>query len=335
MSLGFGLLSAQITPGDSRTWEDRYRETLELSTYLDKLGYSSVWTTEHHFVDDGYMPSLLVASAAMAAVTEQIEIGTGVVLAPLHDPLRLAEDAATVQAISNGRLTLGLGLGWSATEFEAFGADITRRGKAMTEMLQILPKAWSGDPFEWQGEVYSYPELAVRPVPSQPVPVVVGGGVDAAVRRAARYADGFFSNSSPTRLVEQIAVAKEEMERVGRDPESFRWVYYGVMYPGDINDILESVWLQIWKYSDMEASATRTGLASPPPLTDEMREKLTKRVIGGSPDRIVNTINELRETAGVPIDWVARSYFPDLPFEQQKELASELAIDVMPFLPAG
>lgn len=335
MPLGFGLLSAQITPGDSRTWEDRYRETLELSSHLDALGYASVWTTEHHFVDDGYMPSLLVTSAAMAAVTDQIEIGTGVVLAPLHDPIRLAEDAATVQAISNGRLTLGLGLGWSGVEFEAFGADMTKRGKAMTEMLQILPKAWSGEPFHWQGDVYAYPELAVRPVPSERIPIVVGGGVDAAVRRAARYADGFFSNSSPSRLVEQIKVATEEMEKAGKDPSAFRWVYYGVMYPGDVEEIIESVWLQIWKYADMEASATRTGLSNPPPLSDEMRAKVAERVIGGSSERIVDTLGQLREQTGVPIDWVARSYFPDLPFSQQKDLAEQLAAEVMPFLPAG
>ena len=330
MSLGFGLLSAQRTAGDPRTWEDRYHETLALSSALDDLGYASVWTTEHHFVDDGYMPSLLVTSAAIAAVTERIEIGTGVVLAPLHEPLRLAEDAATVQAISQGRLLLGLGLGWSTVEFEAFGADLSTRGAAMTEILQILPRAWSGEVFHWQGGVYSYPELAVRPVPTTPPPIVVGGGVDAAVRRAARYADGFFSNASPQRFIHQVRIANEEMERIGRDPDTFRWIFYSVMYPGPVSDILGSVWQQMWKYSDMEASASRGGLAETPPLTDEMAEKVRARVLGESGDRIVERLDDLRREVGVPFEVVARSYFPDLEYARQLEIVESLAANVMP-----
>ncbi|MDA2978740.1 MAG: LLM class flavin-dependent oxidoreductase [Actinomycetota bacterium] len=334
MGLGFGLLSGQRVADDARSWEDVYRELIELTVHLERRGYSSAWTTEHHFVDDGYMPSLLVTSAAMAAVTTKIEIGTGVLLAPLHHPIRLAEDAATVQAISDGRLLLGLGLGWSETEFVSFGSDISKRGKAMEEILQFLPKAWTGEPFTWDGEIYSYPELAVRPAPRKHIPVIVGGSVDAAVRRAARHADGFFSNASPERFIAQVAVADEEMERIGRDPSTFRWIYYAVMYPGHRDEILESVWHQTWKYSDMEDSATRGGpIARTGHLTDESEASMRKRIVGGSPEEIIHTIGTLRDRVGVPVEWVARSHFADLHYGPQIEIVDRLAEDVMPHLP--
>jgi probable F420-dependent oxidoreductase len=333
MTLGFGLLSAQRGPHDVRSWEDVYEETIGLSVHLEKVGYSSVWTTEHHFVDDGYMPSLLVTSAAIAASTETISIGTGVVLAPLHRPIRLAEDAATVQTISRGRLILGLGLGWSKVEYDLLGVDMSKRGTAMSEMLQFLPLAWTGEPFRWDGEVYSYPEVAIRPAPANPIPVLVGGGVDAAVRRAARYADGFFSNASPTRFVEQVRVGTEEMERMGRDPSTFRWVYYAIMYPGPIDEIVESVWQQTWKYGDMEASATRTGIAEAPGLTSDMRSTMEKRVLAGSPEQIAESLHEIRSRSDVPIEWVARSHFSDLEWNRQIEIVDILAEDLLPIVP--
>jgi len=335
MTLGFGLLSAQRSAGDSRTWEDVYTETISLSVDLEQLGYSSVWTTEHHFVDDGYMPSLLVTSAAIAAATSTIGIGTGVVLAPLHRPVRLAEDAATVQVISNGRLLLGLGLGWSKTEFDVLGVDMSKRGAAMTELLQFLPQAWTGEPFTWTGDVYAYPELAVRPAPSSPIPLIVGGGVDAAVRRAARYADGFFSNALPSRFANQVEVAHAEMDRIGRDPASFRWIYYGVMYPGPREDIVSSAWAQRWKYSDMEASATRSGISTVPTLPPAEAELIANQIIGGSSQEIIETIGSIREQVGVPVEWIARSFFADLSYDRQLGIAEQLATEVMPFIPAG
>ena len=332
MALGLGLLSAQIAPGGARTWSDAYRETLTIAERAEAKGYQSVWTTEHHFVDDGYMPSLLVTSAAIAARTTSIEIGTGVMLAPLHHPLRLAEDAATVQLLSSGRLSLGLGLGWSPIEFRAFGAEMRHRGRAMDEVLQILPQAWSGLPFRWDGDVYRFPEIAVRPTPEARIPVIIGGTVDAAVRRAARHADGFFSNASPDRFVHQVQLATDELEQTGRDPRSFRWIYYAVIFPtSDPAEALPHVWHQVWKYSDMEASATRRGpLPAAPPLSPDIEAQLRKRLVVGSGDEIVTYLRGIQERVEVPVQFVARSHFATLPLARQVEVVDQLAEEVLP-----
>jgi probable F420-dependent oxidoreductase len=338
MGLGFGLLSAQLRPGET-DWTRAYDETIRLAVEAERLGFASVWTTEHHFVDDGYMPSLMVVSAAIAQATSRIAIGTGVVLAPMHHPLRLAEDAATVQLLSHGRLLLGLGLGWSEVELAALGGLGRRRGAAMQEILEILPKAWSGDPFTHQGEVYDLPTLGVRPRPSTPIPVLIGGGAEAAVRRAARLADGLFANVPVDRFLEQVAWVLDECERIGRDPATFRFIHYSMLLPGPsraaaLERYRDALWATLWKYSDMQASATRPlPPPAPPPWTRSDEDLARNRaLLAGPADELVAGLLRIREQAGVPVELVTRSFLPLLGYDAQVELMAELAEGVAPFV---
>jgi probable F420-dependent oxidoreductase len=338
MSLGFGLLSAQLRPGET-DWSRAYDETIRLAIEAERLGLSSIWTTEHHFVDDGYMPSLAVVSGAIAAATSTIEIGTGVMLAPLHHPLRLAEDAATVSLLSGGRFTLGLGLGWSEVEFEGLGADIKRRGAAMDETLSILRQSWAGNPFRHQGMVYQLPEIGVRPTPSTPIQILIGGGAEPAIRRAARLADGIFSNVAPDKLAIQLEWIRDECEQIGRDPSELRVIHYSVILPGSSAEdawgrYSEHVWHMTWKYSDMEASAIRPGPPPPAPdLTEDRKGGLQGRfTIAGSSDEIVATLLDVRARAAMPVEFVARSHFATLEYAAQVELLQQLAEEVAPHL---
>ena len=338
MTLGFGLLSAQLRPGET-DWTRTYDDTVRLAVEAERLGFSSVWTTEHHFVDDGYMPSLLVVSAALAQATSRIEIGTGVILAPMHHPLRLAEDAATVQLLSHGRLALGLGLGWSEVEYAGLGADMRRRGAAMEETLRILPQAWSGEPFTHEGTVYQFPTLAVRPTPAKRIPILVGGGAEPAIRRAARLADGIFSNAPAEQFGEQVGWVLDELDGARRDPSTFRFIHYSILLPGASRaDALaryrDAVWALNWKYSDMEASATRPlPPASPPPFEGEDEKLLSRRTAhAGTPDELVEVLLEVRRLVPVPVEFVARSHLPLLDYEAQVEVMHQLAEGVAPHL---
>jgi probable F420-dependent oxidoreductase len=336
MGLGFGLLSAQLRPGET-DWTRTYDETIHLAVEAERLGFTSVWTTEHHFVDDGYMPSLLVVSAALAQATSRIEIGTGVILAPMHHPLRLAEDAATVQLLSHGRLVLGLGLGWSRTEYAALGADFGRRGAAMEEILRILPQAWTGQPFTHEGSVYDLPTVGVRPAPPTRIPILVGGSAEPAIRRAARLADGLFSNAPADSFVEQVRWVLDECERTGRDPSTFRFVHYSILLPGASREealarYRDDAWAMSWKYSDMEASATRPLPPPSPPPFDRPDDALLKRrtIQAGTTDQLVEALLDIRSRVPVAVEFVARSHLPMLKHDEQVELMQQIAEGVAP-----
>ncbi len=233
---------------------------------------------------------------------------------------------------------LGLGLGWSHVEFDAFGADRRTRGASMTEILSILRRAWTGEPVAWDGPLHPIGGVAVRPVPEQAIPLWIGGGADAAVRRAARLADGFFSNAAPDRFVEQVAVAAAAREAAEID-RPLDWAYYGIVHLCDDpergwEEIRDSVRLMTWKYGDMEASASRRPgpLPSPPPMDAAAEGALRDRVLVGTAEQVAARILAIRERAGVPFEFIARSYFPDRPFSALAEQIHRLADDLGPLL---
>jgi probable F420-dependent oxidoreductase len=161
----------------------------------------------------------LLALTFAAAVTSRIELATGVLLLPEHNPIVVAKQAATLDVLSAGRFSLGVGVGWSAEEFAALGVPFARRGRRTEEYLAAMRTLWAEDPASFAGEFTRFDAIRVNPKPLRGgrLPVVVGGNSDAALRRAVTLADGWYGFNVPAADVPaRIAVLADECARHGR-----------------------------------------------------------------------------------------------------------------------
>ena len=187
---------------------DLYQAALRQCAWADERGFAAVTLTEHHASDDGYLPSPIVLGSAIAGVTHNLLIRLSVVLLPLYHPLRAAEDLAVLDLISNGRLRLTVAAGYRPVEYEQFGLDIRRRPSRMEAGIEALKAAWTGEPFEFEGqEVQILPRPAQRPRPE----IALGGASPATARRAARLCDDYVPIGD--RLYE---IYLEELDELGR-----------------------------------------------------------------------------------------------------------------------
>lgn len=279
--IGLGLFTGQIPEWSDRTFAREYRDVLELARLAETLGFDSVWVSEHHGSSDGYLPSLLPMLGALAGATERVELGTGVMLAPFHHPLRLAEDAAVVDQLSEGRLILGLGLGWREEEFRMFDVPVRERVRRTSEIVEVLRKAWTGERFSHQGRAFSFDRALITPPPAREggPPIYLGGFVEEAVRRAGAMGDGYIrSRGGLEDGKEALAWAEAGARQGGRDPDALGFAQLQnafVWEEGDAWDVVrDGVAHQIGVYAGWRAGSDtpeRPGLEVPPPADDVLR----------------------------------------------------------------
>jgi probable F420-dependent oxidoreductase len=172
---------------------DRIRRTAEAA---EELGFDSVWTTEHIIVGPeavnpyGRVYDALVTLGWIAGWTERIGLGTSIVILPLHNPLLLAKQTATLQELSAGRLTLGVGMGWHRNEYDFVGVPFEGRGRRGDEAIRLLRAVWSGAR-DFDGTWWSFHDATSQPHPSPQPEIWVGGSSDLAIRRARRLGDAW------------------------------------------------------------------------------------------------------------------------------------------------
>jgi alkanesulfonate monooxygenase SsuD/methylene tetrahydromethanopterin reductase-like flavin-dependent oxidoreductase (luciferase family) len=223
MKVGISL-DARNPPLWHQPWSDLYASLLEGCEQAENLGIDSVWLTEHHFFEDGYLPQTLTLAAAIAARTARIRIGTAILIPGLRSALEVAEQAAIVDLVSDGRLELGLGAGYRVPEFEAFGQDIRRRYELLEERAVEIKRLWEGGGF--------------TPPPVQAnAPLWIGAHGPRGARLAGKLGAGLMSFSP--RVLEPYQAA---LERAGHGAAMARLTHVANMI---IADDPEAAWHRI------------------------------------------------------------------------------------------
>jgi len=213
-----------------------------IATTAERVGLESIWTVEHVVIPVGYestypydpsgkmpapdqmpIPDPLIWLSYAAAVTKKLRLATGIVILPQRHPLYVAKEVATLDVLSNGRVILGIGIGWLEEEFNALGVPFEERAGRTAETVRAMRSLWKDEAEPFQGKYFRWDKLESHPKPVQKpgVPIVVGGHTELAARRAARYGDGFFPGvTEDEKLKSLLAVMREECKKVGRDPST-------------------------------------------------------------------------------------------------------------------
>jgi alkanesulfonate monooxygenase SsuD/methylene tetrahydromethanopterin reductase-like flavin-dependent oxidoreductase (luciferase family) len=335
VTFGLGLITGQRPTWDVRSQADIYQDILAMCRGIEDLGYDAVWFSEHHFWDDAYLPSVLPMLAAVAAQTSRLRLATAVLTTHFYQPLRLAEDAATIDLLSQGRLVLGLGHGWRDVEFDAFGTDQEKLGNRLETILSELRASWSP-----VGEVRGV-SVTPKPMTASGPPLWLGGKSAPPCRRAGRVADGFITVSGGAEeLAEQAAWVREGLDAAGRAPEEFE---FGALLPIFAWDGPDG-WEQVrdgyrhvqWKYAQMaQQRFTPPPGPAPSALSEAEERKLRSQMLTGDTEDLADFVARAiqavrRELPGARIHMVARSWWPGIDLGTQMRTAESFLTKVVP-----
>jgi len=272
-----------------------YRAAIEMAAFADEIGVDRINLMEHHGSDDGYLPQPFTLAAGMAAVTKRLRFMLGAVILPLHDPVVIAEQIAIVDLISNGRLNVIFGAGYVPYEFAMFRKSLKDRAKLLDSGIDTILRALRGERFEADGR-----PVYVRPLPVQKPEdiVMVGGGVEASAKRAARFGVGF----GPMKA-ELIPIYEEECRKLGRKPGNFSRPKPGMPLSIHLSEDPDRSWAILEKHAvhvitEYAKWAEMEGDASNSPFKGLMDPKVLRQAglfAVWTPDQLVAKIPDMED----------------------------------------
>ena len=225
-------------PESGLSHRELYAAILEQVVWLDRLGLDLVWFTEHHFVEDGYLPSWIPVAAAMAARTSHMRFSCDVCLLPFNHPLRLAEDLAVLDNLSGGRVEVGVGMGYAPHEFRGFGLPVARRVSLTDEGIAVLRRAFTGEKFSFSGKRYDFQDVRITPgyVQQGGPPLWAAAMGEVGAERAARHRTNLLPQGHRSRTLD---VWSSRLRADNLDPAQFR---IGIIRPCLVTNDQERDW---------------------------------------------------------------------------------------------
>ena len=310
-------------PADgSSTQADIYAAAMAQFRWADAHGFDFAVVSEHHGFPDGWLPAPLTAAAAIVGATERIPLLLSAVLLPLHDPIRIAEQLVVLDHLSRGRVWTVLGAGYRPEEFAMAGEDVKRRGKTLEARIRVLLQAFTGEPFTYEGREV---QVTPRPFTDPHPPILVGGGVEAAARRAARLRLPMMPMHGDPRLSEWY---RDEAAKTG-----FEGGY--VMRPSGptfvhVTEDPDRTWDLIGPYVLHEAQTYAQiqtgGQHSAPMVTAETLDELraSPQVLVGTPDEILAAAEAVSSGGALTFNPLAGGLPPALAWPSLELFAAEV-----------
>jgi probable F420-dependent oxidoreductase len=312
-----------------------YRDALEEVTRGEELGFDSVWMEEHHSVVNHYWPSPLPVLAGFASRTSKVILGTDILVAPFYHPVRLAEDVAMLDVMSNGRFVLGVAIGYKPDEFALYGAELEKRGARFEEQLAVMKGLWTQESLAFKGTYYTVEgKLEPKPVTKPHPPVWIGGWGDITLRRAATLGDNWVPG--PTADLGRLLTGKKQFlanrEAAGRSAPPAEWPLTRDVIIADTDKQARELaerhimisyrkeYAGGWRHPFIDAS-----------IATDLDALMKNRFLIGGPDQVIKALTPFVKEYGMT-HLICRLFFPGMPHAHIMRELDLLAREVMPAL---